>query len=193
MVSKILLSEDFANGIPNTWLVNGKWGTVNSCGKNIGSPLISPYAIVDSSCTATGIDELITPSLDTGSCNDAQLAYSNNYHHNSGNAEVDVSNDAGATWMNSLYMAADDGYPAANWKEMDISNIAGTKDAKIKFKYADNTGDGYWALDNIWVTCQPTQLEFSSQDQMPSPVQTIMITNTGSDESLDKCYRYRRY
>ena len=180
MVSKILLGEDFANGIPNTWLVNGKWGTANSCGKNIGSPLISPYAIVDSSCTATGIDELITPSFDTGSCNYAQLAYSNNYHHNSGNAEVDVSNDAGATWMSSLYMAADDGYPAGNWKDMDISNIAGTKDAKIKFKYADNTGDGYWALDNVWVTCQPTQLEFSSQDQMPSPVQTIMITNTGS-------------
>jgi hypothetical protein len=180
-VSKILLGEDFTNGIPNTWLVNGKWGTVNSCGKNIDSPLISPYAIVDSSCTATGIDELITPSLDTGSCNAAQLTYSNNYHHNSGNVEVDVSNDAGATWMNSLYMAADDGYPAANWKDIDIGNIAGTNDAKIKFKYADNTGDGYWALDNIWVTCQPTQLEFTSQDQMPSPVQTIMITNTGSE------------
>jgi len=64
---------------------------------------------------------------------------------------------------------------------MDIRNIAGTKDAKIKFKYAGNSEDGYWALDNIWVTCQPTQLEFTSQGQMPSPAQTIMITNTGPE------------
>jgi hypothetical protein len=185
-VSKILLSEDFANGIPNTWLVNGKWGTDNACGKDTGSPLIAPYAIVDSSCTATGIDELITPSLDTGSCNAAQLTFSNQYHRNSGNVEVDISNDAGGTWMNSLYMAADDGYPAANWKDIDLSNIAGSKDAKIKFKYAGNAGDGYWALDNIRVTCQPAQLEFTSQGQMPSQVQTIMITNTGSESlSID--------
>jgi len=71
--------------------------------------------IVDSSCTATGIDELVTPSLDTSSCNAAQLSFSNQYHQNSGNVEVDISNDAGATWMNSLYMA----------EMMDIPQLTG--------------------------------------------------------------------
>lgn len=178
-VSKVILKEDFAGAIPETWTMSGSWNTENSCGRNIESPFVSPYAIVDSSCTTTGIAELVSPPLATDFCSDAQLAFSNQYNHNTGNVEVDISDDGGITWTNGLYMASDDGYPAANWKFIDLSGFSGSDDTTIKFKYSDSSGDGYWALDNIWATCQPGQLVFSGQVQIPSAAQTVMISNTG--------------
>jgi hypothetical protein len=183
-VSKVLLTEDFADGIPNTWTKSSNWNTVNPCGENIDSPFMSPYAIVDSSCTGTGIEELVTPLIDASYCSDIQLTFSNQYHQNDGNVEVDISNDGGANWTNGLSMASFDGYPTPDWKYIDISNIAGTQNAKIKFRYTDNTARGFWALDNIWAVCQPAQLAFSSQAQMPSSAQTIIIANTGADNLL---------
>ena len=130
-----------------------------------------------------GIDELVSPPLDATNCSDLQLAFSNQYHQTNGNVEVDISDDGGASWMSSLLMATDDGYPTPNWKNIDISSIAGTQDAKIKFKYLNNDTDGFWAVDNVWATCQPTQIVFSGQAQMPSAAQTVIIANTG-DNSL---------
>jgi protein involved in ribonucleotide reduction len=182
-VSKVLLSEDFSGGIPGTWGKTGRWNTDNPCSKNITTPFVPPFAIVDSSCTTAGIDELVSPPLDATGCSDLQLAFSNQYHQTNGNVEVDISDDGGASWMNSLLMVTDDGYPTPNWKNIDISSIAGTQNAKIKFKYSNNSTGGFWALDNIWGTCQPTQITFSGQAQMPSAAQTVIIANTG-DNSL---------
>jgi hypothetical protein len=178
-ISKVILKEDFANGVQETWTTSGSWNTEDSCGRNIEGFFVSPYAIVDPSCTNAGTAELVSPPLDTGFCSNAQLAFSNQYDHNAGNVEVDVSNDGGISWINSLNMTSDDGYPAANWKYIDLSGISGVKNAVIKFKDSDSSGDGYWALDNIWATCQPDQLEFSGQVQIPSAAQTVMISNTG--------------
>ena len=182
-VSKVLLSENFSGGIPGTWGKTGSWNTDNPCGKNINTPFVPPFAIVDSSCTTAGIDELVSPPLDATNCSDLQLAFSNQYHQTNGNVEVDISDDGGASWMSSLLMATDDGYPTPNWKNIDISSIAGTQNAKIKFKYLNNSTDGFWALDNVWGTCQPTQIVFSGQAQIPSAAQTVIIANTG-DNSL---------
>ncbi len=180
-VSRVLLSENFSGGIPITWGKTGSWNTDNPCGKNINTPFVPPFAIIDSSCTTAGIDELVSPPLDATNCSDLQLAFSNQYHQKNGNVDVDISDDGGASWMSSLLMVTVDGYPTPNWKNIDISSIAGTQDAKIKFKYLNNDTGGFWAVDNVWATCQPTQIVFSGQAQMPSAAQTVIITNTGDN------------
>ena len=178
-VRNVLLNEDFSNGIPNTWEKTGNWDTDNPCEKTISSPFVPPFAIADSSCSVTGHDELITPALDTTSCDSVELAFSNQRHLINGNVEVTISDDGGANWVNTASMPLRDGYPDPNWKNIDISTIVTTNEANIKFSYESNTSDGFWALDNIWVTCQPTQLEFSSTILNPSSTKTILVSNPG--------------
>lgn len=178
-VDKILMNEDFSGGIPSSWSSQGSWREDNQCGKIIDYPFVEPYAIVDSSCTQTGSDELITSPLDTSSCSTVGLLFSNQYYSYSGNVEIDVTTDGGTTWDNIIYLANDDGYPNPNWKAADISTTAGFADARIKFKYTNAYGDGFWALDNVWITCQASQVEFSSQIGVQSAPQIILLTNTG--------------
>ena len=179
-VSNVLLSEDFSSGLPATWSVQGGWSADNPCGKTIGYPFAGKYAIVDSSCTTTDIDEAVTESIDTVSCTSVALTFSNQYYSYSGNFEVDVSNDGGTTWTNNVIIDADDGYPVPDWKELDISSVADVTDAQIKFRYVNNTRAGFWALDNVWITCQSDQLHFSAEMHVPSS-RTLMISNTGTD------------
>jgi hypothetical protein len=181
-VSRVLLSEDFSNGIPASWSKQGAWNAENTCGKTISSPFIAPYAITDSSCSVTGNDELTTPSFDTVSCSNVKLAFSNQNNLSNGNVDVAVSDNGGVSWVSTINMPLIDGYPDPNWKNIDISSIATTNDTKIKFSYTSSSTDGFWALDNIWVTCQPSQLEFSSTILAPSSKQTILISNTGVDD-----------
>ncbi len=180
-VSEVLLGEDFAAGIPAAWSSEGGWRTDNSCGKTIGYPFVAPYAIADSSCTNTGSDKLTTSSFDAGSCSSVKLSFSNQYNWYAGKIDVDVSSDGGSTWTNNISVATDDGYPAPNWKDIDISAIAGSQNGKIRFNYSNAMTSGYWALDNVWVTCQTNQFQFSAQVQTPS-LKTVMITNTGTSD-----------
>ena len=185
-VSKVLLSEDFSEGIPVSWTKQGAWNAENSCGKTIGPPFFEPYAITDSSCSITEDDELTTPSLNTLSCNNVELAFSNQNVLNNGNIDITVSDNGGASWISTIDMPLRDGYPNPNWKNIDISAVATTNDTKIKFSYKNNANEGFWALDNIWVTCQVSYLEFSSTILTPSSKQTILIANTGvQDLSLN--------
>jgi len=179
-VSKVLLSEDFSDGIPVSWTKQGAWNTENACGKTIGSPFIAPYAIIDSSCSVTENAELTTPSFNTLSCNNVELAFSNqNILSIVGNIDVNVSANGGVSWEDIIDMPLRDGYPNPNWKNIDIGSAAISNDTKIKFSYRDNSTDGFWALDNIWVTCQASYIEFSSTILAPSSKQTILIANTG--------------
>lgn len=179
-VSNVLLSEDFSSGIPAAWSVRGAWGTDNSCRKSVGYPFAGQYAIVDSSCAATSMDEAVTGTVDTRSCSSVALTFSNQYYSYAGNVEVDVSDDGGTTWTNNVSISSDDGYPEPNWKEIDISSVAGVTDARIKFKYANSTIAGFWALDNVWVTCQSEKLSFSAQVKGQSS-RSVMISNTGTE------------
>jgi hypothetical protein len=180
-VSNVLLSEDFSGGMPNTWSVQGVWNTNNSCNRNIEYPLTEPYAIADSLCTQTENNELVTSSFNTAYCNSVELTFSHQYYWYAGNIEVETSSDGGTTWTSNMYIETDDGYPTPDWKEVDISNVAGVQEARIKFKYVNESIDGFWAFDNIWVTCQTSQVEFSSQT---SSSQTLMITNTGTSNLI---------
>lgn len=179
-VSNVLLSEDFSSGLPVSWSAQGGWSADNTCGKTVGYPFAGKYAMVDSSCTTTDIDEAVTESIDTVSCSSVALTFSNQYYWYSGTVAVDVSNDGGSTWTNNVTIQADDGYPEPNWKELDISSVADVTDAQIKFRYANNAAAGFWALDNVWVTCQSDRLNFTSDMHVPSS-KTLMISNTGTD------------
>jgi len=179
-VSKVLLSEDFSNGIPGSWTAQGAWNTENACGKTIGPPFFAPYAITDSSCSVTENDELTTPSFNTLSCNNVELAFSNqNILNIIGKIDVTVSANGGVNWVNTVDMPLRDGYPNPNWKNIDISSVDTSNDTKIKFSYKNSTSEGFWALDNIWVTCQASYIEFSSTILAPSSKQNILIANTG--------------
>jgi hypothetical protein len=179
-VSNVLLGEDFSSGLPATWSVQGGWSADNPCGKTITYPFSGKYAIVDSSCAATDVDEVVTESIDTVACSSVALTYSNQYYSYSGNIGIDVSNDGGTTWSNNVMVTRDDGYPTPNWKELDISSVADVTDAQIRFRYTNNATDGFWALDNVWVTCQADQMNFSAEMRVPSS-RTLMISNTGTD------------
>ena len=182
-VSKVLLSEDFSDGIPESWTTRGAWNTENACDKTIGPPFSAPYAITDSACSETENDELTTSSFSTLACSNVELAFSNqNVLNIVGNIDVTVSANGGASWENTIDMPLRDGYPTPNWKNIDISSVAASNDTKIRFSYKNSTTDGYWALDNVWVTCQASYIEFSSTILAPSSKQTILIANTGVQE-----------
>ncbi len=178
-VSNLLLDEDFSNGIPVTWSQQGAWNTDNNCNQSINSPFDDSFAIVDSSCSATGTDELVTKTINTTSCNSINLYYNNQYYWNSGNIEVETSTDNGTTWTTNTITSIDDGYPTPNLKNIDISSISDSEAAQVKFKYSNSNMNGYWALDNVQIACQSSQLTFSSEIQTADS-ETMVITNTNT-------------
>ncbi len=179
-VSKVILSEDFSEGIPDTWTNQGSWNTDNSCRQNMEYPFVEPAAIVDSSCSATSNEVLVTDSFETPSCSNVELEFSNQYNWYSGSFEVDVSDDGGQTWTSNLYVDTDDGYPSPQWKNVDISSTADSSNAQVRFSYANSSSSGFWAIDNVWVTCQSPQVEFTGT-VITSATRTIMITNSGNE------------
>ncbi len=180
-VGSVLLHEDFSSGIPETWHVQGAWNTDNPCSRYIDYPIEGYYAIADSSCMTTGIEELETGSIDTSSCNSIELDFTHQYYWYAGSIDVDISDDGGITWTNSARIADDDGYPTPARKNMDISSLAHTQDARVNFTYSNNTADGFWALDNVSISCQSSEVEILSQIDVAAS-KTMIITNTGTAE-----------
>jgi hypothetical protein len=168
LTPSLLLNETFSGGIPATWtVVNGgngpdTWTTANPCNRTIGAPFASPWAMVDSDCAGSGRlqdEQLITPSLNASSCARVVLEFSNQFRWYSGGleevADVDVSVDGGTTWTNVFRVQAlNDGYPTANTKVVDITDLAaGKPNVKIRFHYYNANYDWWWAIDNVKVTC----------------------------------------
>ncbi len=178
-VGRVLLHEDFSSGIPETWRVQGAWNTDNPCSRYIDYPFEGHYTIVDSSCMITGIDELETGSIDTSFCNSIELEFTHQYYWYAENIDVDISDDGGATWTNAVSISADDGYPTPSRKNIDISSLANAQDARVNFTYSNNAADGFWAIDNLWVSCQSNEVDISGQVDVPTS-KTMMITNTGA-------------
>lgn len=168
-----ILNEHFNSGIPATWtVVDGgvdgglasTWTTGNPGGRTIGAPFSTLWPIVDSDAAgpfATQDEQLISPTIDTGGCFDTGLVFSNQFHWFAGNgaevADVDISTDAGSSWVNALRMqTADDGYPVPNTKSINTTLlIAPQSNAKIRFYYHGGEDDWWWAIDNIVVNCTP--------------------------------------
>lgn len=77
---RVLLEEDFSEGIPSTWqVVDGgygggavsTWTTANPGNRNFGPPFVDPFAIVDSAAAgpdAVQDEQLITPWISVEPC-----------------------------------------------------------------------------------------------------------------------------
>jgi hypothetical protein len=181
-VSRVIFYEDFSDGIPAGWNIEGAWGVENPCGELIDYPFEYPWMIVDSLCTAPFISEITTPSFDAGSCSNVSIAFTNQYFWYDGYASVSLSVDNGKTWSDFLSMNRSDGYPVPAWKNVDVSKLAADNEVRLKFRYVNESNNGFWAIDNIWVLCQPVKLEFVAKADATSSVQTVVVSNTGTSE-----------
>ncbi len=168
-----VLSEAFEGGIPATWtVVDGgsggddaaTWTTDNPGNRTIGSPFAGKFAIVDSDAAGPfGFqdEQLITPSMDASTCSQLFLDFSNQFHVFSEGfvevGDVDVSTDGGSTWTNVFRTSFfDDGYPNPNTKLLDLTSLgAFQSDVRLRFHYYNANFDGWWAIDNVNLTCVP--------------------------------------
>jgi len=174
-VSGVLLKENFAAGLPASWTNADAWATNATCARAMAAPFVTPWAIADSTCKTTTTETLTTKAFSARSCTSSELSFTSAGAWNSGNGNgsVDVSADGGGTWANKLLLTTDE---APGWKTFDISEVAGSTGAKIRFVYFNSTAVGYWAIDNVWVTCMPAALKFTANNE----VQTILVENSGS-------------
>jgi leucyl aminopeptidase len=168
----ILLGTAFSTGIPAGWsVVDGgaaggtaaSWTTANPGGRTIGSPLVVPFAIVDSDIagpSATQDEQLVTPAVDLTNCRQVNLIFSNQFNYEPSPpyelADVDVSTNGGASWTNVLRLfAADDGHTTPNTTTVDVTSAiaADPSSVKARFRYHQGQDDGWWAIDNVRFQC----------------------------------------
>jgi len=167
----LLLNEDFSSGNPPSgWtIVDGgtgggpaaTWTTDNPGDRTPGSPIASPFEIVDSdyaSTSATQDEQLISPTINATGCLKVLLKFDNQFHYFQNEiADVDVSTDGGSTFpTNVLRMQHnDDGYPNPNTKQIDITSAiaANPANVKIRWHYYNASFEWWWAIDNVKVSC----------------------------------------
>ena len=51
----------------------------------------------------------------------------------------------------------------------------------LNFKYANEGAAGFWAIDNVWITCRTAGLHFSTHINTPSAPESVLISNAGPD------------
>ena len=158
----LLLSEDFAAGIPGDWtVVDGgatggpaaTWTTDNPGARDL--PLAEPFAIADSDAFGPGgilNEELVTPQLDVGTATAITLGFRHVFEHLAGGGDeqgdIDVrSSLTGGSWVNVANFSNAD---AEGDVSLDLSAQAvGTDDLQIRFHYYQADFDFYWAVDDI--------------------------------------------
>lgn len=205
-----LLSEDFASGIPGSWsVVDGltgggtaaTWTTANPGARSIGTPLTTPFAIVDSDRAGSSIsqdEQLISPTLNASGCNRVILQFSNQFRFFGAEmADVDVSTDGGSAWTNVLRMqGVNDGYPTPNTKSIDITSVIASNpsNVRIRFHYYNATFEWWWAIDNIKVRCLPAfgmlQLSAASYSVSESAGTAQITVNRTGDTSAPATIDY---
>jgi len=167
------VDEDFSGGIPGSWtIVDGgsgggaaaTWTADNPGGRSIEPPFDAMFAIVDSDEAGSGATQdetLITPSFDGRPCEDLYLEFSSQFHYygssNNEIADVDMSTDGGAHWINRLRIqGGDDGYTTPVTKVVSLNTLFGTNlaDVRLRFHYYQGSYEWWWAIDNVQVHCE---------------------------------------
>ena len=178
LVRRTILSEDFSSGIPGTWMNYDAWST--GCGRAIGPPFAAPWAIVDPNCQTVSAELLFTPYFDARTCTEVALRWSNRFFPGTATtATVSVTNDYGKTWMEAETLTSDDG---PGWRELGLAALSGKAGSQVEFDYP-NSG-GFWAIDNVWILCEPSTLAFKGTPYKPSSPQMLLVTNAGSANLL---------
>lgn len=170
--SQVLLSEDFSSGsLPTGWsavdesLSGVNWQFDNPGGWSItgGDPGFDDhFAILDSdyyggsevyefSYLETAEFDASAPGMYYLSFDNSFLGYDDGTYFN-GDGFVEVWD--GTAWVEVLWLPynIDDGYPIANSKSLDITDIvAGVSNAKVRFYWALGNWGLYWAIDNVLI------------------------------------------
>ncbi len=153
--------EDFSSGdVPAGWTVVDNAGTgavwafndPGDRGNNTGGD--DGFAIADSD-NAGRVDmdtELRTPVLDFSTLSTITLQFKYDFNSYSDEiADVDVSNDGGATWTNVWERTgSDDRGPKT--ATIDISSIAGNQSqVMVRFHYYNANWDWFWEVDDVLI------------------------------------------
>ncbi len=190
-VTKILLSEDFSDGIPDNWQIeNGgtddTWTTENPCNRSVNSVLLlSPWAIIDSDCAGDEADQddsLITPAIPVNENGSLLLSFAQYLaHYQNEKADVDISTDNGATWQNVLRMQGSDFGPEN--RKIDLTSyVFPPQNILLRFHYYDATYEWYWIIDNVEVKFLSSSADFGDVNVGDtSEGKNITIENSGSD------------
>ena len=180
VVDRLLVQENFAPVIPESWFVAGAWGGGCEGGRSIGAPFDAPWAIVDSNCAAAPDERLYAPIFDASSCSTVTLRFSSLFVPGTdATASIALSGDYGQTWAPAITIT---GNTEPETREIDISAMAGEEKALIGFEYSSPNGalgDKFWAIDDVEVLCQPAGLQFKAPLNVASTPQTLMIRNEG--------------
>lgn len=170
------LNESFSGGVPSTWTVvhdgdctgpAATWTTANPGGRTPVSPIVVPFAIVDSDeAGSTGnvctMDEsLVTPALDLASSQTVTLRFDHYFRYAAGISpeigDVDVrSTRTGGAWVNiRRYQGASSPNPETVTADITAQS-AGASDTQIRFRYYNASWEWYWMVDNVrvdYTTC----------------------------------------
>ncbi len=162
------LDETFAAGIPATWTVidggtgggtAATWTTANPGGRTPESPLVAPFAIVDSDFAGaipTQDEELITPVMNLITAATVTLQFDQYFNRYSGGlaeiADVDVRSSATAgAWVNVLRQQSASS-PNPDHQTIDITaQAAGAATVQVRFHYYNAQYEFYWQVDNVKV------------------------------------------
>jgi hypothetical protein len=186
-VGPVALSEGFSGGtIPAGWTVDTVSGVSwdvytggDPCGQFDGNRTggSGPYAILNSDCYGgfdTDSSSLVTPPMDLSGRTSAAIQWANDFidFDTGSTANVDVSTDGGASWIN-VWTAPGD-LPGPNSQAADLSFAAGHAGVEARFRY-----QGFWAW--WW---QVDDVEVGTFACTPIPgglvVGTVTDANTGA-------------
>jgi len=57
--------------------------------------------------------------------------------------------------------------------------LGGAAGEGTQIEFAYWTSGGFWAIDNVWVLCEPSDLSFKAIQNTTSQGEILMVTNTG--------------
>lgn len=160
-----LLTEDFQNGLPNSWsstfTSDTSWFFNNPANRTIiqGNGFSGNFAMVDSDQRGSGRTQhsfLRTPSFSTLNSNIIELKFAESYRTCCGSTgAVKVSIDNGLNWDTVLIRNFyNRGYPNPLYNLIDISHIAANQaNVIVEWDY-QGSFDYWWAIDSVRIEGQ---------------------------------------
>jgi len=202
IMAATLIDEDFESWPPVGWQIvdhngNGAWtnhnaihGWVNYINKDKPIGERGDVAVADSDYFDAETDtSLITPPLDLSDHSYIVLYYETVYNDAwfyDDYADVDVSTNSGADWINVLHWEGESQreYGPGTNVTVNVSAAAGCSNALIRFHYF-SPGDYWWEIDNVVIladTIDPT--EFEAVGAATTQIDLSWITNEVGDEVI---------
>lgn len=155
--------ESFTTPItPTNWLVSGTvagWRFDNPGGKTNLTGGTGGFAIADSDNAGAGVDldtELRSPLMNLSTVATPTLTFNTDFNYFDGGlaevADVDVSVDDGATWVNVWRRQAS--YRGA--VTLGLPQAAGQAQVRVRFHYYQARWDAWWQVDDVRLgACAP--------------------------------------